>query len=193
LSREVGTNGSGFSLEGLNPATRFYILWRYTYKYSILNAGEAIIFANGTHVELDGPDGLSTGSKALLEKKKGKYRLKDFSDRGSDKKLGLLLEDGQAAPMIDVLHRTLWLLENRPGELPAFLQEAQPNREQMRLVAQALAGPALKGGELGDISPHAELSALAKLTANWKSVIEGAALTPDEKKEQKTGQRSLFK
>ena len=52
----------------------------------------------------------------------------------------------------------------------------------MRLVAQALAGPALKGGELGDISPHAELSALAKLTANWKSVIEDAGLTPLEKK-----------
>ena len=193
LSKEVGANSGQFSLAGIGSTTRFYILWRYTYKYSILNAGEAIIFANGTHVELDGPDGLSTGSKALLEKKKGKYRLKDFSDRGSDKKLGLLLEDGQAAPMIDVLHRTLWLLENRPGELPTFLREAQPNREQMRLVAQALAGPALKGGELGDISPHAELSALAKLTANWKSVIEGAALTLEEKKEQKTGQRSLFK
>ncbi|MBW1738371.1 MAG: hypothetical protein JRJ69_12670, partial [Deltaproteobacteria bacterium] len=141
-----------------------------------LDAGEAIVFANGTHVELDGPNGLSTGSRALLEKKKGKYRLKDFSDRGSDKKLGLMMEDGQPAPMIDALHRTLWLMENRPGELPTFLQEAQPNREQMRLVAQALAGPALKGGELGDISPHAELSALAKLTANWKSVIESATL-----------------
>ena len=63
----------------------------------------------------------------------------------------------------------------------------------MRLVAQALAGPALKGGELGDLSPHAELSALAKLTANWKSVIEGAGLAPLEKKEQETGQRPLFK
>ena len=193
LSREVGANSGQFSLAGVDSATRFYILWRYTYKYSVLNAGEAIIFANGTHVELDGPNGLSTGARALLEKKKGKYRLKDFSDRGPEKKLGQMMEDGQPAPMIDVLHRTLWLLENRPGELPAFLQEAQPNREQMRLVAQALAGPALKGGELGDISPHAELSALAKLTANWKSVIEGAALTLEEKKEQKTGQRSLFK
>ena len=73
-----------------------------------------------------------------------------------------MMEDGQTAPMIDALHRTLWLLENRPGDLPTFLQEAQPNREQMRLVAQAFAGPAFKGGELGDISPHAELSALAK-------------------------------
>jgi len=104
-----------------------------------------------------------------------------------------MMEDGQAAHMIDALHRTLWLMENRPGELPTFLQEAQPNREQMRLVAQALAGPALKGGELGDISPHAELSALAKLTANWKSVIEGAVLTVREKKAGEAGQTSWLK
>ena len=41
--------------------------------------------------------------------------------------------------------------------LSKFLQEAQPNRDQLRLVAQALAGPALKGGELADVSPTAEL------------------------------------
>jgi putative DNA methylase len=115
-----------------------------------------------------------------LEKKQGKYRLRDYQDRGTDKKLGEIQEDGQAASMIDVLHRTLWLMENRPGELPAFLQEAQPNREQMRLVAQALGGPALKGGELGAISPQAELAALTKLTANWQNVIESAGLTPDQ-------------
>ena len=194
LSREVGTNNRGqFTLEGIDLATRFYILWRYTYKYSVLDAGEAIVFANGTHVELDGPNGLTTGTRGLLKKEKGKYTLKDYTDRGSDEKLGQMMEDGQSAPMIDALHRTLWLMENRPGELLTFLQEAQPNKEEMRLVAQALAGPALKGGELGDISTHAELSALAKLTANWRSVIEGTSLTLEEKKEQKTGQRPLFK
>jgi len=193
LSKEVGDNSGQFSLSGVDPTTRFYILWRYTYKYSVLVAGEAIVFANGTHVELDGPNGLSIGTRALLEKKKGKYRLRDFSDRGSDKNLGQMMEDGQPSPMIDALHRALWLLENRPGELPIFLQEAQPNREQMRLVAQALGGPALKGGELGDISPHAELSALAKLTANWKSVIEGAVLTVREKKAEEAGQISWLK
>jgi len=193
LSREVGTHGRKFNLEGLDPATRFYVLWRYTYKYSVLDAGEAIVFANGTHIELDGPNGLSVGARALLEKKKGKYTLKDYTDRGFDEKLGQMMEDGQPAPMVDALQRILWLMDNQPGELPTFLQEAQPNREQMRLVAQALAGPALKGGELGDMSPHAEVSALTKLTANWRSVVEGAALTPLEKKEQETGQRSLFK
>jgi len=193
LSKEVGGNGTQVSLEGLDPATRFYVLWRYTYKYSTLDGGEAIIFANGTHVELDGPNGLTTGSRALLEKLKGKYKLKDFSDRGDDKKLGMMKENGQPAPMIDALHRSLWLMENRPGELPSFLKEAQPNKEQMRLVAQVLAGPARKGGEMADVSPHAELSALGKLTANWKSVIEESTLTPLRKKQIKRGEYPLFK
>jgi putative DNA methylase len=192
LSKEVGGHGSQFGLEGLDPATRFYVLWRYTYKYTVLDAGEAIIFSNGTHVELDGPNGLAGGGRALLEKLKGKYKLKDFSDRGDDKKLGVMKENGQPAPMIDALHRSLWLMEKHPGELPGFLQEAQPNREQMRLVAQVLAGPALKGGELAEVSPHAELSALGKLTANWRSVIEDSGLSPAQKKAKDRGQDRLF-
>jgi putative DNA methylase len=190
LSKEVG--GSKTSLAGVDPPTRFYALWRYTYRSAELDAGEAIVFANGTHVELDGPNGMSAGSRALVEKKKGKYRLRDFAERGDDEKLGKPSENGQAAPLIDALHRTLWLMENRPRQLGEFLREAQPNREQMRLVAQALAGPALKGGELADISPTGELAALAKLTANWRSVIEDNLLAPLDKADRKRGERSMF-
>jgi putative DNA methylase len=126
-----------------------------------------------------------------LEKKKGKYRLRDFIERGKDEKLGLP-HDGQTAPLIDALHRTLWLMENRPRQLGEFLREAHPNREQMRLVAQALAGPALKGGELADVSPSAEVSALGKLTANWRSVIEDNVFTPSEQADRKRGQKRIF-
>ena len=192
LSKEVGGKSSSTRLEGLDPASRFYILWRYTYGAAELDAGEAIIFANGTHVELDGQDGLTGSNDALVEKKKSKYRLRDYAERGENDKLGLTTEDGQAAPLIDMLHRTLWLMEKRPTELAAFLSEAQPNREQLRLVAQALAGPALKGGEMGDISPTAELSALGKLTANWQSLIEDTALTTGEREEKMIGQKQLI-
>lgn len=82
-------------------------------------------------------------------------------------------------------------MEKRPAELAEFLQVSRPNREQLRLVAQALVGPALKGGEIEDFSPTAELSALAKLTANWQSVIEDTALTPGQKEEMKIGQTQL--
>jgi putative DNA methylase len=192
LSKEVGGNGTRTSLAGVDPATRFYTLWRYTYRAAELDAGEAIVFANGTHVELDGPNGLSSGARALVEKKKGKYRLRDYTERGGDEDLGMPSDNAQPAPLIDALHRTLWLMEHRPRQLGEFLREAQPSREQMRLVAQALAGPALKGGELGDISPTGELAALAKLTANWRSVIEDNVFTPEERTDRKRGQRSMF-
>jgi putative DNA methylase len=191
LSKEVGGTGTRYSLGGLDATTRFYILWRYTYSGAELDAGEAIIFANGTHVELDGQQGLCGGGDALVEKKKSKYRLRDFSERGDDDKLGLPTEDGQAAPLVDALHRMLWLMEKRPLQLSAFLHEANPNREQLRLVAQALSGPALKGGELENFSPTAELSALGKLTANWQSVIEDAAMTSAEKEQRRTGQQQM--
>jgi putative DNA methylase len=193
LSKAATGNGSrSRSLAGLDPATRFYVLWRYTYGAAELDAGEAIVFANGTHVELDGPLGLSTGSRALVEKKKGKYKLHDFAKRGDDDDLGLPDQVGGGASLIDALHRTLWLLEKQPAELANFLRDSQVNREQLRLVAQALVGPALKGGELENISPNTELSALAKLIANWQNVIEGAALTTGEKEERRTGQKQLI-
>lgn len=191
LSKEVGGTGQA-SLAGLDAPTRFYTLWRYTYRTAELDAGETIVFANGTHVELDGPGGLSSSPRALVEKKKGTYRLRDFGERGQDEKLGLPGGDGLPAPIIDALQRTLWLMENRPAELAEFLREAQPNREQMRLVAQALAGPALKGGELPDVSPTGELAALTKLMANWKSVVEDAALSAQEKEDQRTGQQRML-
>lgn len=191
LSKEVGGNGGRYSLVGLDPATRFYVLWRYTYKASELDAGEAIVFANGTHVELDGPDGLSSGARALVEKKKGTYRLRDFDERGEEERLGLPSEYRQLPPLVDVLHRTLWLMENHPSELPDFMRLAEPNREQLRLLAQALAGPALAGGEVGNVSPTRELAALKTLTANWHSVVEDSAAAPAEREDRRTGQRPL--
>lgn len=176
LSASVGNGEGRYSLAGVDPAMRFYVLWRYTYQTADLDAGEAIIFANGTHVELDG---LTSGSHPLLDKKTSKqkstYRLLDYRDRGDDAKLGIPSNDGQPASLIDALHRLLWLMERRPSGIPEFLREACPNTEQLRLVAQALAGPALKGGELDEVATGSELAALTKLTANWRSVVEDTA------------------
>ena len=182
LSKEAGGNGGKMTLAGVDEPTRFYVLWRYAYKAATLDAGEAIIFANGTHVELDGPKGLSAGAHAVVEKSKGKYRLRDFTERGKDEHVGQRGEDGHAPPLIDTLHRVLWLMENRPRELKGFLEETRPERERLRLVAQALAGTALKGGSgtLGEDAAKpatigttpAESAALGKLTANWRSLIE---------------------
>jgi putative DNA methylase len=73
----------------VDAATRFYVLWRYTYRAATIDGGEAIVFAYPQGVELDGPQGLTGGVRALVEKQRGKYRLRDFSERGDDDQLGL--------------------------------------------------------------------------------------------------------
>jgi putative DNA methylase len=145
-----------------------------------LDAGEAIVFSYGQPVELDGQDGLSAGKYGLVEKKKSKYHLRDFTERGKDEDLGFPEKDGAAAPLIDVLHRVLWIIENRPAQLKAYLEKVKPDRDRLRLVAQALAGTALQrtggGGDLtgGDTvyTTQKEHSALTKLLANWRSLME---------------------
>jgi putative DNA methylase len=167
--------GSHTNVETMDGAARFYVLWRYAYGNADLDAGEAIVMSFGQPVELDGPRGLSTGTHALLEKKKGTYHMRDFTERGADEHLGL--PDGSTpSPLMDILHRVLWLVENQPRDLKSFLDQAQPNVEHLRLVAQALAGPALKGNvESTDAlitTTSAEQSALGKLLANWRGLVE---------------------
>jgi putative DNA methylase len=167
----------------VDAASRFYVLWRFVYKAAEIDAGEAIVFTYAQHVELDGANGLSGGKDALVEKKKAKYRVRDFAERGSNERLGLPGEDDQAAPLVDILHRTLWLMEHRPQRLADFLDEAQPHRERLRVLAQALAGAALSGKTDEDaerlLSTTApEQAALAKLLANWKSLIPDSIFGP---------------
>lgn len=192
LEKIFGVTGSGVA--GVDGPSRFYVLWRYAYKAAEMDAGEAIVFTYGQNVELDGPTGLSSGSHALVEKKKGKYRLRDFSERGGSEKLGMpkaMIGDGlqsadgsiradragAPAPLIDILHRVLWILENEPRSLNGFLDDVRPDRERLRLLAQVLAGTAL-AGKKEDGPDHsvattpAEAAALNKLVANWRSLME---------------------
>jgi len=57
LEKIFGVSRSGVA--GVDVPTRFYVLWRYTYRATEIDAGEAIVFTYGQHVELDGPNGLS--------------------------------------------------------------------------------------------------------------------------------------
>jgi putative DNA methylase len=168
---------AGSGVAAVDGPSRFYVLWRYAYKAAEMEAGEAIVFTYGQNVELDGQKGLSTGRHALVEKKKGKYRLRDFTERGEEEKMGLPADDGTPAPLIDALHRILWLVENQPRKLNKFLDEARPDRERLRLVAQALAGTALAGKKDNGpdhtvVTTTAEQAALKKLVANWRALID---------------------
>ncbi len=160
----------GVSAEGvshIDPKTRFYVLWRYTYGKTELDSGEAIVFAYPLGVELDGPEGLASGKNPLLEKKKNKYRLRDYSERGNDEKLGF---SGKAT--IDILHRLLWLLENQAYEVPKYLTQVLPNYDALKLTAQALAGTTLAGSPKIISTTPDEKTLCEKLLANWRSLIE---------------------
>ena len=145
-------------------------------------------FDPSTHVELDGQGSLTQGRGALVEKKKSKYRLHDYTERGKEGALGQPAEDGTSAPAVDVMHRLLWLLEHKPLKIPEFLNEAKPNVEQLRLIAQAIGGPALSGGELSEVSSTDEQSALGKLLDIWNAVMVGKATVED----RRIGQDRLF-
>lgn len=169
---------AGGTVLGVDSASRFYVLWRYVYKAAEVPAGEAIVFTYGQQVELDGQNGLSNSRAALLEKKKGTYRLRDYTERGEVESLGLRDEDEptKPVPLIDVLHRTLWLMERQPRRLHEYLDDAMPNRQQLRLLANTLAGPGLSGKSEGDrdrllATTPAEQSALGKLLGNWRALV----------------------
>jgi len=174
LEKLFGVSRAGVS--SVDRVTRFYVLWRYAYRHATLDAGEAIVFAYPQRVELDGPGGLSSGSNPLVEKQKGMYRLRDFTERGRDPDLGLP-QGAELAPTIDVLHRLLWLVENRPGEIGKYLDDARPDVERLRVVAQTLAGQTLAGNGSGGgrslvAARGAEAAELRKLTTNWRTLIE---------------------
>ena len=167
--------------------TRFYILWRFTYRESAIEAGDAYVFCYPQGIEIDGPNGLSGPAPSLVEKSGSKFRVRTFEERGGDDEMGIG-EDGKPAPLVDVVHRILWLLDHQPAALPAFLDAVRPNQEQLRLVTQALCAPVLDRSapvpdhsepvlDRSDLLDAAtpELRALAKLNANWRGVLDGAA------------------
>lgn len=82
--------------------------------------------------------------------------------------------------MIDVLHRLLWLTEHKPQDIPEYLSLAQPEANQLRLVAQSLAGRALTpetGQETLNTNRTAEQQAIDTLLASWKRAIEDNLFT----------------
>ena len=177
LDEIFGLRGS--AVAAVDSITRFYILWRFTYGESAIEAGDAYVFCYPLGIEIDGPSGLAGSAPKLVEKIRSKFRVRNYSERGGDEALGLP-ENGKGAPLVDTLHRLLYLLDEQPGRVPEYLKTARPNGEQLRLVTQALSAPVLGRKEALDASPTAELGALTRLNANWRSIVEGAAYVRDE-------------
>ena len=171
----------------VDSVTRFYVLWRFTYGAAAIDAGEAFVFCYPQNVELDEASGMVGNPPSLVEKDGANVRVRTFSERGADGELGLPT-NGLPVPLVDTLHRTLWLLENRPLDLTAFLEQARPNQEQLRLVVQALSGPVLTARRKAEDGLSEEMSALHKLNANWRGIVyeHGAHRGPARQLEAQT-------
>ncbi len=180
----------GATVATVDSVTRFYILWRFTYRESAIEAGDAYVFCYPQGIEIDGPEGLTGSAPKLVEKLGSKFRVRNYTERGGDEALGLPV-NGKPAPLIDVLHRLLHLLDGRPDGIREHLEAARPNTEQLRQVTQALSVPVLEGAQARDASPTPELGALARLNANWRAIVEGAAYA-QEIESLATGTGDLF-
>ena len=168
LDEVFGMRGAAVGM--VDPVTRFYVLWRFTYRESSVEAGDVYVFCYPQGIEIDGQNGLAGPSPSLVEKSGSRFRVRNFRERGGAEQLGT----SDSPPLVDVVHRMLWLLDNRPAGLREFLAAAQPNQEALRLVTQALCAPVLARSESQE-KPTEELAALSKLNANWRPVVEGAA------------------
>lgn len=158
----------------VDKASRFYVLGRYQYGAAKVDFGEANVMAQGLGIELSGPASLTDGKRALVESVKGQVRLRDYTERGALPGLGEPSEAGPAS-LVDVLHRLLWLLDNDRTKVGPFLDAAQSDTARLRLLANALKGRALAGGEAGEGRTE-EQKTIDRLLAQWSRVVEERAM-----------------
>ncbi len=165
---EVDREGVGV----VDTASRAYVLIRFQYGDAKVPFGDANVLAQGIGVELAGAGSLSDGVAALVEEKKGVIRLRSYKERGQLPGLGLS-QHGAPAPLVDVLHRLLWLMENDRPKVSAFLSQAATDAGRLKLLANELKGRTLsKEGE----ARSDEQNAVQRLLAQWAGLFESAPL-----------------
>jgi putative DNA methylase len=165
-------HGLGDGVGAIDPATRYYVLSRYSYGYGKVDFDEANNLARSAGLELGD---LAHGPVPLATIAKGAVELHDFQARGEDEQLGLTV-DGHAAtpPLIDILHGLLWRASHRTGALRSYLDETHPDPHRLRAVAQALQGKALR--ESNEAKP-AEAQACERLLGAWRTLVEDNLLS----------------
>lgn len=168
LAEVFGVARSGIS--GVDPVTQFYVMGRFEFGTAWVEFDKANTLARGVGVELGGARGLVSGRAALLEKEKGKVRLRDFSTRGKLESLADPAERGGRPPLIDALHRVLAVATTEPHRVRAVVQASGTDPGQLRLVAQALSGETLD--RKGSGTTPVEVSAIASLLASWKRLLD---------------------
>ncbi|MCG8349537.1 MAG: hypothetical protein MI924_17360 [Chloroflexales bacterium] len=171
LEYVVGLNQS--SVSTVDKVSQYYVLARYQYGAAEIDFDKALVLDRGIGVELDGPGSITSGALPLVMKIKKVVQLQDYQRRGAAHHLGGGVDS--AAPLIDVLHRLLWLNEHQPSKIPAFLAQAQPDVISLRMVAEALAGKGLAAEPTPGMARDErseEQRAIGRLLPVWRRVVE---------------------
>jgi len=120
----------------VDPATRFYVLWRWAYGASRVpfDDGRKLAQAQGAEV-----DELMARLK-ILKKRGENVELLGPRRRAGEERLGEAGPGGQPAPLIDVLHRAclLWNAGDRAGLAEFLSRSGHAQDESFWTVAQAL-------------------------------------------------------
>ncbi|MFQ3611605.1 MAG: hypothetical protein SNJ72_08940, partial [Fimbriimonadales bacterium] len=128
-------------LEGMDTATRFYLLWRWTYNHARVPFDEARKLAMGVGLELTelwAPGGLVQKDKEYVLVRSPQERAKDPQFAYKDGKFGSST-DSSRPTMIDALHGAVVLWEqNRQRELQEHLGLTYGDDELFWQVAQAI-------------------------------------------------------
>ena len=171
LAHVVGMEASG--VEAVDAVSQYYVLARYQYGTAEVDFDQANVLARGIGVEMAGAASLTSGANPLLAKAKKKVQLRDYRQRGAAHELGTNGE--QPAPLIDVLHRLLWLNDHQPSAIPIFLAAARPDLARLWLVAEALGGPRLISQPAPGVARDDrtdEQRAIGRLLPVWRRVVE---------------------
>jgi len=127
----------GTSMGGIDPITRFYLLYRWTWNHARVQFDEARKLATGVGVELTYLWDSSASAGGGLVRKEGEYvRVLGPLDRAKDERFA---KRTQFATMIDALHRAVCLWErNEQKKLAEHLDETYGASEAFWRVAQAI-------------------------------------------------------
>jgi putative DNA methylase len=169
LADVFGVARSG--IQAVDPATQYYVMGRFEFGDVYAEFDKANTVARGVGVELTGPTSVLRGRDALLKQEKGKVKFRDFEDRGSTDGLGEP-DDGDPSPrpLIDVLHRLLWLSQHQAADVRDFLRRSRADEARLRTVAQALSGEALSKKGAG--TSGREQAAIASVLGAWQRLVE---------------------
>ena len=156
-------HGLGDGVGGLDAATRYYVMARFSYGYADVEFDEANNLARSAGIELG--NGLSRGPRAAGQ---------DHQEGGAPARLRGARRGPRARARRRAARSTSCTAccgapTTGAPRCARYLDQTRPDPQRLRLVAQALQGRALRGEN--ETKP-AEAQACERLLGAWRTLVE---------------------